>query len=71
MITSIFVLVQVVVLIGVGGSGGEKGKFYAEQSHVLLAYDSQGECQTQAELMNTKKSAGHLFVCVPGFEDHR
>jgi hypothetical protein len=62
----IYVLVQVVVLMGVGGSGGEVGRPYAEQSRALRSFASMPDCAKGLAAMKPETApVGTTFVCVP------
>lgn len=61
---TIYVLVQVAVLMGVGGSGGDIGKLYADQGRVVNAYPSQESCERAKAAVENPSRSGSAFVCV-------
>lgn len=68
---TIYVLVHVVVMLGVGGSGGNVDKAYTEQSRPVQQFVTQSGCEkaqaalTSSPIDTTPRGMGDMFVCVP------
>ena len=68
---TIYVLVHVVVMLGVGGSGGNVDKAYTEQSRPVQQFTTQSACEkaqaalTSSPTYTTIPGLGAQFVCVP------
>ena len=55
---------QAVYWVGVGGSGGDIGKLYADQGRVVNAYPSQESCERAKTAVENPLRSGSAFVCV-------